>query len=62
LFIDKLIRGITVIYFFCYSFIFVPENRRGETFLFTRAKKNGNGWVGKWGGRVWGTFGIALEM
>jgi hypothetical protein len=25
--------------------------------------KNGNGWVGKWeGGRVWGTFGIALEM
>jgi hypothetical protein len=25
-------------------------------------KKNGNGWVEKWGGRVWGTFGIALEM
>jgi hypothetical protein len=25
-------------------------------------KKNENGWVGKWGGRVWGTFGIALEM
>jgi hypothetical protein len=25
--------------------------------------KNGNGWVGEWGvGRVWGTFGIALEM
>jgi hypothetical protein len=24
--------------------------------------KNGNEWVGKWGGRVWGTFGIALEM
>jgi hypothetical protein len=23
--------------------------------------KNGNGWVGEWGG-VWGTFGIALEM
>jgi hypothetical protein len=22
--------------------------------------KNGNGWVGKWGGRVWGTFGIAF--
>jgi hypothetical protein len=20
------------------------------------------GWVGDWGGRVWGTFGIALEM
>jgi hypothetical protein len=24
--------------------------------------KSGNGWVGEWGGRVWGTFGIALEM
>jgi hypothetical protein len=25
--------------------------------------KNGNGWVGECGGgRVWGTFGIALEM
>jgi hypothetical protein len=29
----------------------------------TPEPKNGNGWVGKWGGgRVWGTFGIALEM
>jgi hypothetical protein len=27
-----------------------------------RAKKNGNGWVGNWGGREWGTFGIALEL
>jgi hypothetical protein len=24
--------------------------------------KNGNGWVGEWVGRVWGIFGIALEM
>jgi hypothetical protein len=23
---------------------------------------NGNGWVGEWGGRVWGTFWIALKM
>jgi hypothetical protein len=30
------------------------EERQGQ--------KNENGWVGKWGGRVWGTFGIALEM
>ena len=22
----------------------------------------GSGWVGKWGGGLWGTFGIALEM
>jgi hypothetical protein len=28
----------------------------------TPGPKNGNGWVGKWWGRVWGTFGIALEM
>jgi hypothetical protein len=29
----------------------------------TPGPKNGNGWVGEWGGeRVWGTFGIALEM
>jgi hypothetical protein len=28
-----------------------------------QVQKNGNGWVGKWGGgRVWGDFGIALEM
>ena len=27
-----------------------------------QGQKFGNGWVGKWGGRVWGTFGIALEM
>jgi hypothetical protein len=27
-----------------------------------QGQKNENGWVGKWGGRVWGTFGIALEM
>ena len=26
-----------------------------------QGQKNGNGWVGKWGG-VWGTFGIAVEM
>jgi hypothetical protein len=24
--------------------------------------KNENGWVGEWGERVWGTFGIALEL
>jgi hypothetical protein len=24
--------------------------------------KIGSGWVGEWGGRVWGSFGIALEM
>jgi hypothetical protein len=23
--------------------------------------KRGSGWVGDWGGWVWGTFGIALE-
>jgi hypothetical protein len=28
----------------------------------TPGPKNGNGWVGEWGGRVWETFGIALEM
>jgi hypothetical protein len=28
----------------------------------TPGPKSGNGWVGVWGGRVWGTFGIALEM
>jgi hypothetical protein len=27
-----------------------------------QSQQNGNGWVGKWGGGVWGTFGIALEM
>jgi hypothetical protein len=27
----------------------------------TPGPKNGNEWVGEWGG-VWGTFGIALEM
>jgi hypothetical protein len=27
----------------------------------TPGPKNGNGWVGEWGG-VGGTFGIALEM
>jgi hypothetical protein len=24
--------------------------------------RSGSGWVGEWQGRVWGTFGIALEM
>ena len=24
--------------------------------------KRGSGWVGEWGGTVWGTFGRALEM
>jgi hypothetical protein len=24
--------------------------------------KSGSEWVGEWGGRVWGTFGIAFEM
>jgi hypothetical protein len=24
--------------------------------------RSGSGWVGEWGGRVWGTFGIAFEM
>jgi hypothetical protein len=28
----------------------------------TPGLKSGNGWVGEWEGRVWGTFGIALEM
>jgi hypothetical protein len=28
----------------------------------TPGPKSGSGWVGEWGGRVWGTFGIALEM
>jgi hypothetical protein len=27
-----------------------------------QGQKNGNEWVGECGGRVWGTFGIALEM
>jgi hypothetical protein len=26
----------------------------------TPGPKNGNGWVGEWGVRVWGTFGIAF--
>jgi hypothetical protein len=28
----------------------------------TPGPKNGNGWVGDWGGGGGGTFGIALEM
>jgi hypothetical protein len=28
----------------------------------TPRPKSGSEWVGEWGGRVWGTFGIALEM
>jgi hypothetical protein len=28
----------------------------------TPGPKNGNGWVGECGERVWETFGIALEM
>jgi hypothetical protein len=28
----------------------------------TVVSKTGSGWVGEWGGRVWGTFGITLEM
>jgi hypothetical protein len=28
----------------------------------TPGPKRGSGWVGDWGGWVWGTFGIALEM
>jgi hypothetical protein len=28
----------------------------------TPGPKSGSGWVGELGGRVWGTFGIALEM
>jgi hypothetical protein len=28
----------------------------------TPVPKNGNGWVREWRGRVWETFGIALEM
>jgi hypothetical protein len=24
--------------------------------------RSGSGWVGEWGGRVWGTFEVALEM
>jgi hypothetical protein len=28
----------------------------------TPGPKSGSGWVGKRGERVWGTFGIALEM
>jgi hypothetical protein len=28
----------------------------------TSGPKRGSGWVGDWGGWVWGTFGIALKM
>jgi hypothetical protein len=28
----------------------------------TPGPKRGSGWVGDWGGWVWGTFGIALKM
>jgi hypothetical protein len=28
----------------------------------TPRPKSGSGWVGEWVGRVWGTFGIVLEM
>jgi hypothetical protein len=28
----------------------------------TPGPKTGSGWVGEWGGWVWGTSGIALEM
>jgi hypothetical protein len=27
-----------------------------------QGQKNGNEWIEKWWGRVWGTFGIALGM
>jgi hypothetical protein len=27
----------------------------------TPGPKRGSGWVGDWGGWVWGTFGIALK-
>ena len=30
--------------------------------FFGQGQKNGNGWVGEWGGSAWGTFGLALEM
>jgi hypothetical protein len=33
--------------------------------LFTgerQGQKRGSGWVGDWGGWIWGTFAIALEM
>jgi hypothetical protein len=38
------------------NFIYMPQYRG------TPGPKSGNGWVGEGGGRVWGTFGIALEM
>jgi hypothetical protein len=28
----------------------------------TPGPRSGSGWVGEWWGRVWRTFGIALEM
>jgi hypothetical protein len=28
----------------------------------TPGPRSESGWVGEWGGRVWGTFGIALEI
>jgi hypothetical protein len=28
----------------------------------TPGPRSGSGWVVDWGGRVWGTFGIAFEM
>jgi hypothetical protein len=34
--------------------LYMPQNRGMP------GPKNGNGWVGKLGGRVWGTFGIAF--
>jgi hypothetical protein len=36
----------------------------GELYMYRGmpGPKNGSGWVGEWRWRVWGTFGIALEM
>jgi hypothetical protein len=36
--------------------LYMPQYRE------TPGPRSGSGWVGEWGGGVWGTFGIALEM
>jgi hypothetical protein len=40
----------------CANFICLSQYRG------TPGPRSGSGWVGEWGGRVSGTFGIALEM
>jgi hypothetical protein len=51
-----LILTTTVFLKFSLSKLYMPQYRG------TPGPRRGSGWVEEWGGRAWGTFGIALEM